>query len=402
MDLMRKIAAIAWKDALVRFASRSEILFFLVLPIVFTVILGGGLVGGGQGDNRLPVLVVDADHSGLSAELIQALDGSSVARVVAVSAEDGAAQFDQRAASVLLTIPAGYQATLEAGQSQPLEVRSAPNDLNAAAVVRAIEAAASQVSRPVGVALTAVAEAERRQPFASEAERAAYLSESLALARKLLAEAPERLAVTRSAAAEAAGVDMPVQGSAGQLITWVFVPLLGTSALFAFERSQGTLRRLLTTPTSKATYLLGTLGGQLALAMLQMLLLVIFGITVMHLEWGRSPLALALLLLAFGLASVALGTTLGTFVKTEGQANGLSIVLGMVMALLGGCWYPLEMFPSAARVVAKLLPTSWAMEGVTGLMSRGVGLAGVLPAVGVLAGFAVVFFAVGVWRFKYE
>ncbi len=111
---------------------------------------------------------------------------------------------------------------------------------------------------------------------------------------------------------------------------------------------------------------------------------------------------MTVLLVSFGLASVALGTTLGTFVKTEGQANGLSIVLGMVMALLGGCWYPLELFPSAARTAAKLLPTSWAMQGVTDLVSHGQGLAGIMPEAAVLAGFAAVFFAIGVWRFRYE
>ena len=61
--------------------------------------------------------------------------------------------------------------------------------------------------------------------------------------------------------------------SAGQLITWVFVPLFGISALFAYERQQGTLRRILTTPTGKATYLLGTISGQVVIALVQMFLL---------------------------------------------------------------------------------------------------------------------------------
>jgi len=48
---MNKIIAIAWKDALLRFASRTELLFFIVLPVVFTFLLGGGL-GGGAGEGR--------------------------------------------------------------------------------------------------------------------------------------------------------------------------------------------------------------------------------------------------------------------------------------------------------------------------------------------------------------
>lgn len=39
---MKKIFAIAWKDAIVRFGSSAELLFFIILPIVFTFLLAGG------------------------------------------------------------------------------------------------------------------------------------------------------------------------------------------------------------------------------------------------------------------------------------------------------------------------------------------------------------------------
>jgi ABC-2 type transport system permease protein len=106
--------------------------------------------------------------------------------------------------------------------------------------------------------------------------------------------------------------------AAGQLITWVFIPLFGISALFASERQGGTLRRLLTTPSQKATYLLGTISGQVGMALVQMFLLVGFGILVMNLNWEREPLALFVLLISSALAAAAFGTTLGTFIKTAG------------------------------------------------------------------------------------
>ena len=172
--------------------------------------------------------------------------------------------------------------------------------------------------------------------------------------------------------------------------------------MFAYERQKGTLRRLLTTPTSKATYLFGAIFGQSVLAFMQMLLLVVFGILVMGLRWGHAPAALALMLVSSILAAAALGTTLGTLVKTEGQATGLSIMLGMVMALLGGCWYPAELFPDAVLFANRILPTTWAMQGMLDIVRRGQGLAAILPEAGVLLGFALVFFAFGVWRFRYE
>lgn len=93
---------------------------------------------------------------------------------------------------------------------------------------------------------------------------------------------------------------------------------------------------------------------------------------------------------------------MGTFVKSAGQANGLSIMAGMVMALMGGCWYPLELFPPAVQAAVHALPTTWAMQGMLDLVLRGRGLVDVLPEAGVLLGFAALFFAIGVWRFRYE
>jgi len=134
----------------------------------------------------------------------------------------------------------------------------------------------------------------------------------------------------------------------------------------------------------------------------QMLLLVVFGIVVMKLNWDRAPLALAVMLVTSTLAAGALGTAMGTFVKTEGQAMGLSVMSGMVMALLGGCWYPIELFPQFVRSIVKVLPTTWAMQGMLDLVLRGQGLAAILPEAGILLVFAAAFFGVGILRFRYE
>jgi ABC-2 type transport system permease protein len=108
------------------------------------------------------------------------------------------------------------------------------------------------------------------------------------------------------------------------------------------------------------------------------------------------------MLVAGALAAAALGTMLGTFVKSAAQAQGLSIMLGMVMALMGGCWYPLELFPQVVRNVVKILPTTWAMQGLLDIVLRGQGLLAILPEAGVLLGFAALFFGIGIWRFRYE
>jgi ABC-2 type transport system permease protein len=397
---MKKILAITWKDALLRFSSRFEWLFFLILPIFFTVVLAGG--SGAPADNRVRLLVVDRAQTPVSGDLIETLDTSEAVRPELASLQDAEDQFSERRVSAVLIIPAGFDLQrLELG-SLDLELRLQPNNMNALVASRAVQASMSRVSSVVDIAKASVAEAERVQPFDSAADRQAYFQASLAQAQAEMSQAPDRVDVEQGATEDQVEYDPRANSSAGQLITWVFIPLIGISALFATERRTGTLRRLLVSPTRRSTYLLGTITGQVALALVQMLLLVGFGILVMNLNWGRSPGALALMLVASTLAAAALGTTLGTFVESEGQANGLSIMLGMVMALLGGCWYPIELFPEFVRNAVKVLPTTWAMQGLLDIVLRGLGLSEVLLEAGVLLGFAALLFAVGVWRFRYE
>jgi ABC-2 type transport system permease protein len=309
-------------------------------------------------------------------------------------------------ATALLIIPAGFEAALRAGQPAEVEVQSLPQNLSALAAENGLSAALGEASRALNVARLATLEAERVQAFASAAAHQAYFDAALAAAQAQLAQAPARLAVSQAMPAEAQadlrGITAAQQASAGQVITWVFIPLLGISGLLAYEREHGTLRRLFTTPTSRPAYLLGTIGGQLLTALVQMVLLIATSAFLLKLDWARDPLALGIVLLAFGLAAVALGTTLGTLVKTEQQATNLSIALGMAMSLLGGAWYPLEMFPDVARTAALVLPTRWAMGALTDIVARGQGVAGILPEAAVLVGFAVAFFGIGVARFRWE
>jgi ABC-2 type transport system permease protein len=398
---MKKILAIAWKDARVRFGSSSELLFFIVLPIIFTFLLAGGTPTGNE-DPRLSLLVVDESNSAMSQQIIDELENSTAIRPEVTTPEEAQSQFDERQVSAVFIIPAGIDLESLQNGSAEVELRQQPNNLDATVARRAILSAIRRVSSSISAAQNAVKQRETRKPFVSDDEKQAYFESSLETAQSIQKDAPDRVTVVESLTENRVDYDPRANSSAGQLITWVFIPLFGISALFAYERQQGTLRRLLTTPANKATFLLGTISGQVAMALVQMLLLVGFGILVMKLNWGREPLALFLLLFASALAAAAFGTTMGTFIKSEGQASGLSVMFGMVFALMGGCWYPLEMFPPAIQNAVKVLPTTWAMQGMLDLVLRGGGLQNVLPEVGVLLGFAVIFFSVGVWRFRYE
>lgn len=397
---MKKILAIFQKETILRFTSPVEWLFFLILPLFFTFVLAGGTAG--NMDTRTRLAVVDQANSPLSAQLIAGLEASGSIRPDVKALAEAEDEFSKRNVSALLVIPPDFTLEKLREGAISLDLRQLPNNLNALAAYQTVQTILGRLSSSVEIAQQSVQAAEDLRPFENDAERSAYFNAALDAAQTELSAAPQRVATAQASVEDPIEYDPRANSSAGQLITWVFIPLFGISVTFAYERATGTLRRLLTTPTRKATYLLGTLLAAVFWALVQMLLLVLFGIFGMKLNWGHSPAALAVILTASALAASAIGVAMGAFVKTEGQANGLSIMLGMVMALLGGCWYPLELFPAVVQQAVKVLPTRWAMQGMLDIVLRGEGLSAVLPEAAVLLGFAVVFYAIGIWRFRYE
>lgn len=399
---MKKLFAIAIKDTLVRFTSPMEWLFFLVLPIIFTLVIGSST--GPSSDDRIKMIVVDQAKNSLSETLITTLDASSSVRIELKTLEEATSTLDQKKISAVLIIPQNFTQQSLLDQKAELELRQLPNNTDALIAQQAVQAVLSRVSSVVDIANTSVAQAESLPGFKFESEiaRQTFFDSSLKEAQTLMAESPNRIKEVKGNTKDSIEFDPRSNASAGQLVTWVFIPLIGLSGTFAYERQKGTLRRILTTPTSKGLYLAGTIIGQVLTALVQMVLLVLFGIFVMKLNWGHAPLALAVILISSALAAAAMGTMMGAFVKTEGQASGLSIMFGMVMALMGGCWYPLELFPQTVQQVVKILPTTWSMQGLLDIVLRGQGLMAILPEAGVLLGFALIFFIVGIARFKYE
>ncbi|MCB0102343.1 MAG: ABC transporter permease [Anaerolineales bacterium] len=399
---MKKIFAIAWKDAVIRFASSSELIFFIILPLVFTFLLAGGTPSGNPTNNRVRLIVVDLANTSISDEIIAELDKSTAVYPEEMTLEDAEEEFSARRVSAMLVIPAGLDLIAIQNNTAELDFRQQPNDMDGSIAQRAIQTSIRRVSSAINAASTAVEEARSLRAFESAEAEQDYFDKALQFAKDLQANTPERITVIEGSTPDSVEYDPRANSSAGQLVTWVFIPLFGISALFAYERQQGTLRRVLTTPTSKATYLFGTIAGQVVMALIQMSLLILFGMFALNLQWGQEPVALFVLLTSAALAAGAIGTSMGTFIKTEGQASGLSIMAGMVMALLGGCWYPLELFPATVQNIVKIFPTTWAMQGLLDLVLRGGGLGEILLESGVLLGFAVVFFTIGVVRFRYE
>jgi ABC-2 type transport system permease protein len=113
---------------------------------------------------------------------------------------------------------------------------------------------------------------------------------------------------------------------------------------------------------------------------------------------GNSFLALLIIMTSTGLVIAGMGIMVAALARNETQAGVVAILIVIAMAAISGSLLPQVKVPGLSMIT----PHHWAMDGIQNVISRGMGLSGVLLQSGVLVGMAVVYFAIGAWRFKFE
>jgi ABC-2 type transport system permease protein len=330
-----------------------------------------GVVNSSGAPQKASLAVQDRDGGWLAQALVKELAGERIELTV-LKGPAGKDDFPR-----ILIIPQGFTANVLAGHQQILRLEKgsgASQEFSLAAEAYIIRA----IVRIVGRLAETGAQAQP-QTFAALAARPLLVSVKVSTA----------------------GGGRPVpQGFAqsvpGTLTMTVLMMTLIYGAVFlTLEKRQGMIRRQAMLPLSRGTVFLGKLAGRLLIAGAQAVLLLIAGRYLFHVSWGSSPGGLALLLGAYLLAVAVLSTLLGAVLSTPEQASAVGWILSMILAALGGCWWPSEVMPRWLWRASHVLPTPWAMDGFHALISFGHGVEAVLLPAAVLVGFAVVFAALG-------
>jgi ABC-2 type transport system permease protein len=134
--------------------------------------------------------------------------------------------------------------------------------------------------------------------------------------------------------------------------------------LWVDDLRTGKMKRIIMSPTRTRDILTGNVIARLVWASLQVAIILGVGSMVLGVRLDVDPVSFALLLAAYMLAATALGLLLATCFKTTEKANASGVIVGLMMAALGGCWWPLEIVPGAMRTVALCLPTGQAMDAI--------------------------------------
>jgi len=206
-------------------------------------------------------------------------------------------------------------------------------------------------------------------------------------------------------------VNVPALGQVtvlGMTVLFVFLGAQNTALSIFTEKRVGSFRRLMAAPIGNFALLGGKLLPTFILGLIQIIVILFTGGYLIRflgldpLNLSNDPLGLVVLSLAMALCATCLGIFIAGLVKTESQAGGWSSFILFLASFLAGSFIPLFLFPEGLANVAQIIPHYWANQGLYGLIFRGLTLVDIWPNIAALLVFSLIFFLVGLWRFKFD
>jgi ABC-2 type transport system permease protein len=402
---MNKAIAIGKLMLLENIRDRSFWIQLIAVPILLTLIMGVAFGGASEGPKKVNLAVADSDGSVYSKIFISQLNKDNVFSVKEVKEAEARTQVKKRTVSGAVIIPSVYSDRIVSGEKVEVEVLTTAGDNNAALLSQVVAGLTNRYSADAFAARKITERFSALGRPTVVAEQTAW-EEAFEAADKKWNPAPvtvDSKIVTRSAIRGdktlAGGFN---QSSMGFTITFIMFMLVGGAATIIEERRKGTLGRILTTPTGKSIFISGKMMGMFATAATQAAILIVAGRLIFNVNWGRDPLPLIILLIAFIFSIASMGILIASLARTGAQINSTTPILLISMAMIGGCYWPIEITPPLMQTAAKFLPAGWMMKGLTDLITRGYGWNAVLLPSLVLLGFGAVFLIAGVVLLKYE
>jgi ABC-2 type transport system permease protein len=176
--------------------------------------------------------------------------------------------------------------------------------------------------------------------------------------------------------------------------------LILTAQAIVREREIGTLEQLAVTPVRPWELMVGKCIPYLAIALATVAITlgiarVVFGISV-----AGSVVQLFALSLLFLIGSLATGLMISAIARSEMEARQLADLFLLPAILLTGFIFPRESMPAPAQAVGLLLPLTYFLQVLRGIILKGVGIEVLWPQLVPLAVYALIALAASAVLFK--
>lgn len=363
---IRRIRAMFEKEFRHILRDSRSLIMALFLPLFQMLLFGYAL---NLDVDRIPTLILDADHSADSRALIERFRGSRFFEIegFASNYQQIEQQIDRSKVLLGIVIPRDYSQHLNAGTKANVQVLLDGSDSNTASIALsyvegllqnyALQVRSNGQERHSGVPIVAPVDARLRIWYNSTLESTNYIVPGLIAAMMMV------------------------------------IAALLTSLTVAREWEMGTMEQLLSTPVRAGEIVLGKMLAFFTVGVADTTIAVLVGIFVYGVPFRGSALMLAFSTMIFLCGAFFWGIMVSALARTQLFAFQLGLVTTFLPSfLLSGFLYAIENMPMPIQVITHVVPARYFVTIVRGIFLKGIGIHLLWGQVLFLAAFALLVF----------
>jgi ABC-2 type transport system permease protein len=413
MKQLAQVWYIAMKDLKIFSGDRGSLFFFIIFPFLFIILFSFLLQGAGGEDNRIELHLATREAAGgLSHQIIGAMATTNESLlkpgdplIIWDKDYEAARQaVENKELEGLLTFPADFTEAVMSGSNTDLEIFADASATYTRAALSSIAGAiSSQISTNKVVIDATITLLVRSGAIPADSESINRVAQQLmgqAMSGGAMGWGESFLAYKIESIGDVEAGNASDFVIPGYLVMFVFFAAAISAERIVWERKNNTLERLLASSVKRGTILAGIYTGTAVKGLVQVIIFWVVGILAFNVDLGLSPLAVIILSILMVIMSAAFSLMLATLARTIRSAASLAVLTSLLLAPLGGCWWPLFLYPEWLQNIAKITPHAWATEGFNKLMLFGANFGDAVPSMVALLVFTVIFGSIAVWRFR--
>jgi ABC-2 type transport system permease protein len=182
----------------------------------------------------------------------------------------------------------------------------------------------------------------------------------------------------------------------------LFVGLFVTGLSVVREREQGTLEQFAVMSLRPHEVIVGKVAPYFLIAFGNLVAATAAGVLLFHVPFRGSPLLFAAFGFAFLIAVLGFGILVSTASRSQGEAVQLAVLVILPQVMISGMVFPLQAMPAGVRWLGWLMPLTYFIIGMRGVLLKGAPLHALWPALVMLVVLATAVFALSLLRFRRE
>lgn len=385
-----KLLIITYYKLKMMFADRLFFTAMLLIPLFIT--LSAGYALRYEKLNIIPVAFVDEDQSDYSRTLLERLSAKEGFQIVTAERDKVLKMLKGNEIEEVFIIKKGFEENIKRGENkQIIDLIKSPSSF---AADFASEVVAGEVIRFVTGSKAADWVEEQYEKLGKQVGEELYnevreFADSQWEPGPLMTVEYKELEGGREKGVSRVSLPAATATSAGIIVVFIMFYVLFSSGWLVEERTNGTLKRLVSGPGALGYAFAGSvfalmISGSLLVALFSLINRIVFHVELIPGLWSY------VIITAYMLSVVSLSLFLSSVLKTTSQLQAFAPLFTLLTGFAGGCFWNFVEMPPQLKAFSLLTPQGWALDGINRLLVNSHDAAAIVMPVLVLFATALI------------